>query len=234
MPSQSFNHSITSLLELQLTTDGSHTIAIPSKGITYHSKHGAINESMHVFIEAGLNYRLAENDKKEFRIFEMGFGTGLNALLTYMEAEKNNLHVHYTSVEQFPLENEMADKLNYCEALCHPDLNDMFTEMHHCAWNVDVVLSPFFIIHKKKTSLLDLSLPGLYDIIYYDAFDPNAQPELWTQDVFRKIFDATAPGGILTTYCSKGNVRRAMLSAGFSVSKIPGPPHKREMLRAEK
>lgn len=238
-----FNKSIIQLFKLfsllfmrslQLTTDGSHTIAIPSLNITYHSRHGAINESMHVFIEAGLNYWLQQNNGKKLRIFEMGFGTGLNALLTYMEATKNDLEIHYTSVEQFPLENEIVQSLNYCEVLHCTDANDVFHKMHSSRWNEDVKLSSSFLIYKAQTSLQQLKFPNSYDIVYYDAFAPNAQPELWTVEIFKKIFDAINENGVLVTYCSKGDVRRALVAAGFKVSKIPGPPYKREMLRAEK
>jgi tRNA U34 5-methylaminomethyl-2-thiouridine-forming methyltransferase MnmC len=219
---------------IQLTTDGSHTVAIPSLDITYHSRHGAINESLHVFIEAGLNYWLQQHNTKAVRIFEMGFGTGLNALVTYIEAAKNNLNIYYSSVEQFPLEKEIVASLNYCETLERPDLAELFSTMHSTVWDEDVQLSPFFNLHKIQTSLQELEPKGKYDIVYYDAFAPNAQPELWTVEVFKKLFDALNEGGILVTYCSKGDVRRALIAAGFNVAKIPGPPYKREMLRAVK
>lgn len=219
---------------IQLTTDGSHTVAIPSLDITYHSRHGAINESLHVFIEAGLKYWLQQHGTNQVRIFEMGFGTGLNALVTYIEAAKNNLNIHYSSIEQFPLEKEIVASLNYCETLQRTDLVGLFTTMHTAAWNEDVQLSAFFTLHKIQTSLLDLQPKEKYDLVYYDAFAPNAQPELWTVEVFKKLFDALNEGGTLVTYCSKGDVRRALIAAGFIVSKIPGPPYKREMLRAVK
>jgi tRNA U34 5-methylaminomethyl-2-thiouridine-forming methyltransferase MnmC len=219
---------------IQLTTDGSHTVAIPSLDITYHSRHGAVNESLHVFIEAGLNYWLQQHNTKQVRIFEMGFGTGLNALLTYIEAAKDNLSIHYSSIEQFPLEKEIVASLNYCETLQRSDLAGFFTSMHAAAWNEDIHLSPFFTLHKLQASLLELQLERKYDLVYYDAFAPNAQPELWTVEVFKKLFDALNDGGVLVTYCSKGDVRRALIAAGFTVSKIPGPPYKREMLRAVK
>jgi tRNA U34 5-methylaminomethyl-2-thiouridine-forming methyltransferase MnmC len=219
---------------IQLTTDGSHTVAIPSLDITYHSRHGAINESLHVFIDAGLNYWLKQQDTKQLRIFEMGFGTGLNALLTYIEAAKNNLNIHYSSIEQFPLEKEIVASLNYCETLQRNDLTELFTTMHAAEWNEDVHLSPSFTLHKIQASLLEMPLKEKFDLVYYDAFAPNAQPELWTVEVFKKLYDALNEGGSLVTYCSKGDVRRALIAAGFNVSKIPGPPYKREMLRAEK
>jgi tRNA U34 5-methylaminomethyl-2-thiouridine-forming methyltransferase MnmC len=219
---------------IQLTTDGSHTVAIPSLDITYHSRHGAINESLHVFIEAGLNYWLQQHNTKSVRIFEMGFGTGLNALLTYMEAAKNNLDIHYSSIEQFPLEKEIVASLNYCDTLQRTDLTEPFISLHTAAWNEDVQISPFFTLHKIQASLIESQFSQKFDVIYYDAFAPNAQPELWTAEVFKKLFDAMNENGALVTYCSKGDVRRALIAAGFNVSKIPGPPYKREMLRAVK
>ncbi|WP_343669370.1 tRNA (5-methylaminomethyl-2-thiouridine)(34)-methyltransferase MnmD [Chitinophaga sp.] len=199
--------------ELQVTADGSHTIAIPDMNVTYHSTHGAIQESMHVFIHAGLQAVQAP----AIRIFEMGFGTGLNALLTLQYA---TTPVYYYAVEQFPLTATEVEGLNYGNA------------MHHYPWNEDVKISDQFTLHKAHTSLMTVTPAQTFHLIYYDAFAPAAQPELWTKAVFEKLFSFLEPGGILVTYCSKGDVRRAMLAAGFAVEKLAGPPGKREMLRA--
>lgn len=215
-----------------ITKDGSHTISIPEMNVTYHSHHGAIQESMHVFIDAGLKHITTHLQKSDITIFEMGFGTGLNALLSFIEAERNQLKIHYTAVELFPLHEEEINVLNYCEQLRRNDLEPVFHQLHQCEWEKDVVITPFFTLYKKKIDLINLSISQPVNLVYYDAFAPAAQPELWTKEIFEKLITILAPDGILVTYCSKGDVRRAMQAAGFNVEKIPGPPGKREMVRA--
>ncbi len=217
--------------EIIITADGSHTVAIPSLNVTYHSRHGAIQESMHVFIEAGLRYLITQSTTLSINLFEMGFGTGLNAFLSAMEAQKQQRKIQYTAVERYPVSPEKAMALNYTQALQnHP----LFTELHTCSWDEAVMINDFFTLKKVKTDLTNFSSRQIFDLIYYDAFAPTAQPELWTIEVFQKLFDLLAPGGVLVTYCAKGDVRRAMIAAGFTVTKLPGPKGKREMLRAEK
>jgi tRNA U34 5-methylaminomethyl-2-thiouridine-forming methyltransferase MnmC len=206
--------------ELLLTKDGSHTIAIPGMNVTYHSTHGAIQESMHVFIQAGLKNIPTEN----IRIFEMGFGTGLNALLTWQYATANNKKIYYYSVEQFPLTIKEAEGLNYDATFT--------TQLHTAAWDKDVELDTHFTLHKSHSSLLTSVPTTTFHLIYFDAFAPDVQPELWTQSVFEKLYTLLEPGGIFVTYCCKGIVRRAMQAAGFKTEKLPGPPGKREILRA--
>lgn len=215
-----------------ITKDGSHTISVPEMNVTYHSLHGAIQESLHVFIEAGLKYWLSNFNHSDIHIFEMGFGTGLNALLTYIEAEKLNIHVHYTAVELFPLQQEEVYSLNYCGQLKRPDLVPVFERLHGSEWEQEINISSFFKFQKIRTNLIRFSSSQHFNVIYFDAFAPSAQPELWTQEVFEKLIMMMHPGGVLVTYCSKGDVRRAMQAAGFIVEKIPGPPGKREMVRA--
>ena len=215
-----------------ITKDGSHTISIPEMNVTYHSHHGAIQESMHVFINAGLKYVSGNLPKTGISIFEMGFGTGLNALLSFIEAEKNQVKIHYTTVELFPLQEHEITSLNYCEQLHRKDLEPVFHQLHQSEWEKDIHISPYFTIHKTKASLLNFTTSKFFNLIYYDAFAPSAQPELWTKQVFEKLFLMLMPGGVLVTYCSKGDVRRAMQAAGFGVEKIQGPPGKREMVRA--
>ncbi|MBO9564790.1 MAG: tRNA (5-methylaminomethyl-2-thiouridine)(34)-methyltransferase MnmD [Niastella sp.] len=218
--------------EVMTTADGSVTIAIPELNVTYHSKHGAIQESMHVFIEAGLRPLL--HRQEAIAIFEMGFGTGLNALLTFVEATKHLQKINYHTVEAFPLEKEIVEQLNYCEQLQQPELKPLFDELHTSPWNEAIHLNPWFTIQKNHTSLFNLSTTQPVNLIYYDAFAPAAQPELWTAETFTRLFNMLTAGGILVTYCSKGDVRRAMQAAGFLIEKIPGPPGKREMVRATK
>lgn len=223
---------------IKVTADGSHTIAIPEWEVTFHSVNGAIQESKHVFIKAALHYcflqqgMLASN--APLQILEMGFGTGLNALLTLHEAMKFKKPVYYQSIEQFPLTATEVEALNYADKLDEPTLDSYLRQMHTCAWNQDINIHPFFTLHKAHGSLQELPLPNRFHIVYYDAFAPRAQPELWTEEIFRKLLNSLVPGGVLVTYCSKSVVRRAMQAAGFTVQKIQGPPFKREMLRAIK
>lgn len=200
--------------------------------VTYHSHHGAIQESMHVFIDAGLKY-VSDTLKVSYpSVFEMGFGTGLSALLTLIEAERKQLKIHYTTIELFPLHEAETMLLNYCEQLQRKDLEPVFQQLHHCEWEKDISITAFFTINKHRADLLNLSTYQPVNLIYYDAFAPSVQPELWTKEAFEKLYNMLLPGGILVTYCSKSDVRRAMQEAGFLVEKIPGPRGKREMVRA--
>jgi tRNA U34 5-methylaminomethyl-2-thiouridine-forming methyltransferase MnmC len=219
---------------LEITKDGSHTISIPEMNVTYHSVHGALQESQHVFIEAGLNYYLSKASKKNLSILEMGFGTGLNTLLTRIEAEKNNLSIYYAAIEAFPLSIALVHSLNYCQLLNRLDLQEAFITQHQSEWDKTIAVTENMLLHKCNQQLQDFEHKATFDIVYFDAFAPTTQPELWTKEVFEKLFSMLSAGGLLVTYCSKGDVRRALLAAGFKVEKIPGPPGKREMLRASK
>ena len=214
-----------------ITVDGSHTVAVPEMNVNYHSIHGAIQESKHVFIEAGLNHLLDNSSSQQLHIFEMGFGTGLNAFLTAIESEKLQKRIHYTTVDKFPISIAEAKSLNYADILQHTEL---FQKIQTGNWNEEVELTEYFILRKEKMDLLNFSTAQPFNLIYYDAFAPAAQPELWTKEVFEKLFRMLQPNGILVTYCSKGDVRRAMIAAGFKVEKLKGPQGKREMLRAIK
>ena len=217
------------------TRDGSHSVAIPELQVTYHSIHGAEQESQHVFVQAGLACAVAEIATSPLRIFEMGLGTGLNALLTMEYALQKQLGIAYTAVEKYPLPPAEALLLNYCDQPARKSLGPLFTELHHCSWNTRTDLHPLFSIDKWNIDLIDLPVPPEpYHLIYFDAFAPGAQPELWTTAVFDQLARCSVKGAILTTYCSKGEVRRNMEAAGWKIEKIPGPPGKREMVRARK
>lgn len=218
--------------EIIITADGSQSIRVPGLNVTYHSIHGAIQESLHVFIEAGFYGSGRLQRPEPYRVFEVGFGTGLNALLTLIEAEKAGVKVYYETIELFPLNEQEISSLNYYQILNRPDLQTVFEKMHKCEWEKEVAITNFFTLTKKKNEPLNHSTLQPFNLIYFDAFAPNAQPELWTQEVFDKMYSLLEPGGILVTYCSKGDVRRAMIAAGFQVEKLQGPPHKREMIRA--
>lgn len=218
--------------KVQITADGSATILIPDMDVTYHSKHGAIQESNHVFINSGLAYFHSKRpEQSSVRIFEMGLGTGLNALLTILYADAHNLNVHYEAAEAYPLNAQELSAVNYADQL---NTKETFNQLHTAPWDTKTPINQFFNLTKHHCKLNDLNCSGSFDIIYYDAFAPNAQPELWTEEVFKKLQSMLNKGGILTTYCSKSIVRKAMINAGFNVEKLAGPPGKREILRALK
>ena len=215
--------------EIQITADGSHTLFIPEIEEHYHSVNGAIQESLHVYIEAGLNH----SKKHSINVLEYGFGTGLNAFLTSIEAEKRNLNIKYTSLEKYPLPNHITTQLNYTKEFSDK-FQKYFEEIHACNWKKCCQISNNFQIEKIQTDFSEFQFKEDYDVIFYDAFAPDKQSDVWSQTIFNSIFEHTKPEGILTTYCAKGNIRRMLLSAGFQVERIPGPPGKREMLRAIK
>jgi tRNA U34 5-methylaminomethyl-2-thiouridine-forming methyltransferase MnmC len=229
--------------EIQMTEDGSHTVRLVELEECYHSTHGAIQESMHIFIRTGLFRFLPAGAiplKPRVHVLEIGFGTGLNAFLTLLEAEKHNTPIHYTSLELHPLTEEEALPLNYPEALGKHDddpfrkKRQSFEQLHRSPWEKTSPITPHFTLHKIKADFTGYNLPGLYDVIHFDAFSPEKQPEMWTEAGFRKIYNHATAGAVLTTYCAKGNVRRALQAAGFTVERLPGPPGKREILCATK
>ncbi|MBW6497908.1 MAG: tRNA (5-methylaminomethyl-2-thiouridine)(34)-methyltransferase MnmD [Bacteroidales bacterium] len=215
------------------TDDGSHTLELVGMDEHYHSTFGAVQESRHVFIQHGL---LALSGKNAVvNILEIGFGTGLNALLTLLEAEKAKQQVVYHALEPFPLQREEYELLNYPALMKKEGLQQTFINFHESEWDNDIEISPGFTLRKKSSGLGEANLPAnFFHLVYFDAFGPDTQPELWTQPMFEKLFLAMTAGGILTTYCAKGSVRRAMKASGLAVEKLPGPPGKREMTRAVK
>lgn len=221
--------------KLIATRDGSHSISIPDWDVTYHSIHGAIQESNHVFIQAGLVNAITRFPGQIIRIFEMGFGTGLNALLSMLYTTKHRTQLEYVTVEKHPIEPALALELNYCHQLGEPSLQSAFMHLHDC--KAVEVLEPVAGFHFRKIHGDIQSLPpGLsgFNLVYFDAFAPTAQPELWTSEVFTSLWQRCLPGAILTTYCSKSVVRKNMELAGWKVVKLPGPPGKREMVLARR
>jgi len=217
------------------TADGSHTIELTTQGVTYHSVHGAVQESVHIFIRAGLQYwKDLYKDQPEARIFEMGLGTGLNALLTFQYALANKLKVSYHTTEVYPLSMEEVALLNYSQCLNDDGLQHVLYEMHQAPFLEEYPIHPMFQLYKTPAPLQKYKPRKLVDVIYFDAFAPDVQPELWTQAIFDKMYHLLTSGGVLVTYCAKGSVRRNMLAVGFRVEKLAGPPGKREMLRAVK
>lgn len=216
--------------EIITTADGSKTIQLVDWNEQYHSKHGAIQEAYHVFIKSGLS--LFSN--QEIALLEIGFGTGLNALITYVEAQKLNLQVNYTGVEAYPVSPEEIEQLEYCNALKDDSLTEDFNKMHASPWETDCAISNSFILRKQQKDFKQIDDTNLFNLIYFDAFGARVQPDLWTTVIFEKMYSALKEGGVLVTYSAKGSVRRAMQAVGFSVERLPGPPGKREMLRATK
>lgn len=217
--------------QLITTSDGSHSIYIPELDEHYHSVHGAIQESKHVFIEAGLKHAAAKHNT--LHILEIGFGTGLNALLTMIETANSTLQTKYTSIEAFPISTEMAAQLNYMELLHAQAFKENFERMHSCEWEKEINILPNFSFCKRKTTLQEIQLtPSAFDLIYFDAFGPPTQPEMWTESIFQKMYNCMKPGSALVTYCAKGEVKRTLKKVGFNVESLQGPPGKREMVRA--
>jgi len=212
------------------TSDGSKTIQIEDWNEQYHSIHGAVQEAEHVFIKNGLS--LFKN--QEISILEMGFGTGLNALITLMRAKDLNLKIRYDGVEAYPISSEELDQLNYIACLDAEEFNLQFQKMHSSSWETKISLSEDFILRKRKLDFSEIHDVSAYDLVYFDAFGARVQPELWSDAIFAKMFMAMGSNSYLVTYSAKGSVRRAMQAAGFSVERLPGPPGKREMLRAAK
>ncbi len=218
------------MLTIIETSDGSHTIFSMEFGSNYHSEHGAVQESMHVFIKHGLHYVAAQ--KQEIKVLEMGFGTGLNAWLALIEAEKLGLRLDYTAIEAYPLLIDMVAKLNYPEQLPSENGKQFFEQIHAAAWGDWVEVTPHFKLKKIHAKLEETAFCIGFDLIFYDAFDPAAQPVLWEAPMMQRMYEVLSPGGILVTYCAKGTFRRALKSVGFLMEELPGPPGKRIMTRA--
>jgi len=211
--------------KLQITADGSHTLYVPSMDEHYHSVNGAIQESKHVFIEAG--FRRINTER--IRILEIGFGTGLNAFLTLQQTEISEKSVSFYSVERYPLDAEIVAHLNYGD-LIWPEEKELFQTLHSVPWDQPVSITDRFILHKIKGDSNTSELPSDLDLVYFDAFAPEKQPEMWRPEIFVKLGTLVRRGGIIVTYCAKGEVRRNMQAAGFRMERLPGPPGKRHML----
>lgn len=216
---------------LFLTGDGSHSVRSQQFGVSYHSRHGAITEAYHVFINAALRFKAVI--QKQVNILEIGFGTGLNAYVTLLEGTKRNLEINYTAIEAFPISLEQANALNYPEQL-EPNTENQFIKLHQTDWAVKTPITDNFMLEKLQMKFEDLDFENQFDIIYFDAFAPDAQPELWNEPMLECMFRCLKPEGIMTTYCAKGVVKRTMKKVGFLVEALPGPPGKREMTRASK
>jgi len=221
-------------MQIITTNDGSHTLYSPQFNEIYHSRHGAIPESKHVFIQHGLQH-LIDKGFAEINIFEVGFGTGLNAILTLMVAQKAGVNINYQTIELYPVPMDVIKELNYPVLLENEKYRPPYHSMHLCTWNEQHSITPSFQFKKIQGSLFNSQLPTHFcHLIYFDAFAPEHQPEMWTPEVMQLMYNTLVPGGILVSYCSKSLFRRALMQVGFLVEKPPGPIGKREMVRALK
>ena len=216
--------------EIIKTLDGSTTIHLQEWDECYHSKHGAIQEAKHVFIKNGLN--LFEG--KPVNILEIGFGTGLNAFITFLEANKQQQLIDYTGVEAYPVNSEEVLAMNYVSELEADAFENIFQKMHECEWNQKSQITPNFSLTKRKQFFDEIDDFKTFDLIYFDAFGYRVQPELWSTEIFQKMYNSLKPNGVLVTYAARGVVKRSMIEVGFTVEKLAGPPGKREMFRAVK
>jgi tRNA U34 5-methylaminomethyl-2-thiouridine-forming methyltransferase MnmC len=216
--------------EIITTADGSKTIQIKDWEEQYHSKHGAIQEAYHVFIKNGLE--LFKDTRLD--ILEIGFGTGLNALISLKESERLQLNIGYTGVEAYPISKTELQQLDYITSLKAESLGREFDLMHDSPWEKEVIITDNFRLKKEKKDFKEIASSSMFDLIYFDAFGARVQPELWTIAMFEKMYEALRTKGYLVTYAAKGSVRRAMQEVGFVVERLPGPPGKREMLRGQK
>jgi len=218
-------------LEIFETQDGSHSVLSHQFGVSYHSKYGAIQETRHVFIDAGLFQQALK--KSDLHILDVGFGTGLNAYLTLLEGQKRNLSLRYDAVEKFPVPKERVEQLNYTgQVPASDEEKGWFKALHQSTWGDWQTITPGFELCKHQMDIQSVDFEDRFDLIYYDAFAPSAQPELWEEPVMERMQRALVPGGILVTYCAKGAFKRTLKGLGFEVETLQGPPGKREMTRA--
>lgn len=216
------------------TEDGSHTLYMENMNETYHSFHGACQESNYVFIKNGLEYLVKEKGEKEINLLEVGFGTGLNAILTLQAIWRRQAAIDYQTLETNPLPDSIIKALNYAQYFSQKTMISFFDQMHKDPWNKKVKMTSNFMLEKHLAGIQDFNTNSKFNLVYFDAFAPDKQPELWTLDILRKVADLTLPNGILVTYCAKGQFKRDLKAVGYGVETLPGPPGKKEMVRALK
>ena len=212
------------------TADGSSSLLVEDWGETYHSRHGAIQEAKHVFIQNGLSLFQGQS----VAVLEIGFGTGLNAFITFLEAEQRQQKIDYVGVEAYPILQQEAEKLNYVSQLDANQYDTQFQLLHTSEWGVNTRISDYFSLTKRQQYFNEIEDKNQFNLIYFDAFGYQYQPELWSVHIFRLMYEALVTNGVLVTYACRGPIKKAMLEAGFKVEKLKGPPGKREMLRAQK
>ena len=222
-------------VEIIITADGSHSLFNSTLNETYHSAHGAIQESRHVFIKNGLECVDQLHKPEVIHVLEVGFGTGLNALMTLHYSLHSNKIIHYTTLEAYPINLETVQVLNYPHVLDFQDAEKYFIKLHSASWEKEEVIDNNFYLYKKKIRIQDFNFsPSSFDLVYFDAFAPGKQPEMWEMQVLEKMAETMKPGGIFVTYCAKGQLKRDLKLLGLTVETLPGPPGKKEMVRAIK
>lgn len=221
-------------LRVITTEDGSSSIYHEGFDETYHSSHGAIQESNHVYIKAGLNHWLSQNAGKPIEILEVGMGTGLNVILTLKAQLEIGFPVRYTAIEPHPIDNTVLNELNYKEKFNHSIVSELFDRLHELPWEEETSLSLEFKLEKLEQTFQDFVTDQTYDLVYYDAFAPEKQAELWDRQWLQKVHYLLKPGGIICSYCAKGDFKRNLKAIGFKVERLPGPPGKAQMIRATK
>jgi len=221
-------------LKIITTQDGSHTLFNPELDEIYHSNNGAVTESNYVFIEQGFGYYLENQGKRPLNIFELGFGTGLNALCTLNANRADPVKIRYVALESDPVPLEIADNLNYPLFFPDPRMGEYYQSLHQAEWNKEVSITDDFSLLKKTGKIEDYATSGKFQIAYFDAFAPSKQPEIWSAQNLKKIFELLEPSGILVSYCAQGAFKRNLAAVGFEVETLPGPPGKNEMVRGRK
>jgi tRNA U34 5-methylaminomethyl-2-thiouridine-forming methyltransferase MnmC len=232
MKNNTYSSTKTAMFNIFKTQDGSASVISEQYGVSYHSKYGAVQESRHVFIQAGLYFKALY--QKRLSVLDIGFGTGLNAFMLYLESQRLNLQIDLTTVESFPIPPDIAAKLNYPAFLEAEKESDVFLGMHQSEWNRPMQLGPHFTFEKMLCGFEELNFQPRFDLVFFDAFSPETQPELWAEPMLAKIYAAMTFEAILVTYCAKGAFKRALKNVGFEVEALQGPPGKREMTRAMK
>jgi tRNA U34 5-methylaminomethyl-2-thiouridine-forming methyltransferase MnmC len=221
-------------MSIFITEDGSHSFFSEQFGVAYHSTHGAIQETQHIFIESALRYFTQKNSVDKIKILDIGFGTGLNVFMTFLEGKNHKLDIDLTTVEAYPLSISTVEQLNYAQLLNVPQFDHVLKQLHALSWEKKHAISDAFLFQKLLLDFKKIDFEDAFDIIYYDAFSPESQPELWESDMLQRMYDALKMDGIMTTYCAKGSFKRALKSVGFIVENIAGPRGKREITRAFK
>jgi tRNA U34 5-methylaminomethyl-2-thiouridine-forming methyltransferase MnmC len=219
--------------EIITTDDGSSSVRVPALSETYHSSRGAVQESQHVFIEAGLRH-INGSSVEQIKVLEIGMGTGLNALLAWTFAQQEQVHIRYHSIEPYPLPGQVIVQLNYPEYIHKQGAQHIFEKIHSCEWSTMHALGIYFSFMKHQVALELFEIDLVPDAVFFDAFAPSKQPEVWSVENLMKIHAALRPGGVLVTYCAQGQFKRNLKSLGFCVEALPGPPGKFEMVRATK
>ena len=220
-------------IKIITTKDGSHSLLNTQLDEPYHSIHGALSESLHVFIKNGLDV-IVKRGLPVVRILEIGFGTGLNALLSLRVAQNEKINIEYTALENNPIDLSLIEKLNFTQLGELSKYKSNFIRLHETNWDKPIIVNQFYTLNKWQVGLHEFRSSVKFDLIYFDAFAPDKQPEMWTSEALALVESLMSPNGIFVTYCAKGEVKRKLRSVGLTVNSLPGPPGKREMVRAIK